>query len=137
MLKDKLYWTSSCHIKRISSSLAILFVIILLSGCVHNTNYGTQTISLFNCSGNPQTVPASQVPAMHGQGQIREGSIVTIQSGAVYGGLGSTRGNTVPDSQLSPTTHLVLRTAVHYGTFEALLDYINSWVAVSSLQLAN
>jgi len=66
---------------------------------------------------------------------IEVGSVVTIQEGAVYGGLTAARGRRVPVSQLSPITHVVIDIRTHNGDLEALLEYINSWVALRYLYL--
>ena len=61
------------------------------------------------------------------------GSIVTIKSGAVYGGLSSTRGKAVPAAQLGGKRHTVDKVQTNKGVQEAKLKGINSWVAVASL----
>lgn len=65
--------------------------------------------------------------------EIRAGSVVTIKSGAVYGGLSSTRGKAVPAAQLSGKRHTVDKVQTNKGVNEAKLKEINSWVAVASL----
>ena len=67
---------------------------------------------------------------------IEVGSTVTIKSGAVYGGLSSSRGAKVP-SYISGTNrrYTVKQIATHKGAQEALLQEINSWVALSYLNL--
>ena len=64
---------------------------------------------------------------------IEVGCQVTINKGAVYGGLTSARGNKVPAAQLAPKKHTVSKIQVNKGVREALLKEIVSWVAVSSL----
>ena len=64
---------------------------------------------------------------------IAVGSTVTIKSGAVYGGLSTTRGKAVPAAQLAPKVHTVSKIQTNKGVSEALLSDISSWVAVSSL----
>lgn len=64
---------------------------------------------------------------------IAVGSKVTIKSGAVYGGLSTTRGKAVPAAQLAPKVHTVSKIQTNKGVSEALLSDISSWVAVSSL----
>lgn len=64
---------------------------------------------------------------------IAAGSTVTIKSGAVYGGLSTTRGKAVPAAQLAPKVHTVSKIQTNKGVSEALLSDISSWVAVSSL----
>lgn len=65
--------------------------------------------------------------------EIRAGSVVTIKSGAVYGGLSSTRGKAVPAAQLGGKRHTVDKVQTNKGVNEAKLKEINSWVAVASL----
>lgn len=65
--------------------------------------------------------------------EIKAGSIVTIKSGAVYGGLSSTRGKAVPAAQLGGKRHTVDKVQTNKGVQEAKLKGINSWVAVASL----
>ena len=64
---------------------------------------------------------------------IEVGCQVTINKGAVYGGLTSARGNKVPAAQLAPKKHTVSKIQVNKDVQEALLKEITSWVAVSSL----
>ena len=64
---------------------------------------------------------------------IAAGSKVTIKSGAVYGGLSTTRGKAVPAAQLAPKVHTVSKIQTNKGVSEALLSDISSWVAVSGL----
>src|SRR5699024_7748464 len=65
---------------------------------------------------------------------IKVGSTVTIKSGAVYGGLTTSRGAKVP-SYISGTSrrYTVSQIAEHKGVQEALLKEITSWVALSYL----
>ena len=56
---------------------------------------------------------------------VTVGSTVTIQAGAVYGGLATSRGAKVP--------YTVKQIATHKGVQEALLKEITSWVALSYL----
>ena len=65
--------------------------------------------------------------------EIRAGSVVTIKSGAVYGGLSSTRGKAVPAAQMGGKRHTVDKIQTNKGVQEAKLKEINSWVAVASL----
>ena len=67
---------------------------------------------------------------------VEVGCKVTINKGAVYGGLTSARGSKVPSAQLSPKKHTVSKIQVNKGVKEALLKEITSWVAVSSLTRA-
>ena len=64
---------------------------------------------------------------------IEVGCKVTINKGAVYGGLAGARGSKVPSSQLAPKKHTVSKIQANKGVKEALLKEITSWVAVSSL----
>ena len=64
---------------------------------------------------------------------VETGCTVTINKGAVYGGLTSARGNKVPAAQLAPKKHTVSKIQINKGVREALLKEIVSWVAVSSL----
>ena len=65
---------------------------------------------------------------------IKVGSKVKINTGAVYGGLSSARGKTVP-LWVRLKTHTVDFIQTNKGVKEARLKEINSWVAVSSLTL--
>ena len=67
---------------------------------------------------------------------IEVGCQVTINKGAVYGGLTSARGSKVPAAQLAPKKHTVSKIQANKGVQEALLKEIMSWVAVSSLTRA-
>ena len=69
------------------------------------------------------------------QSEITVGSKVTIKSGAVYGGLSTTRGKAVPKEQLAPKKHTVSRIETHNGVKEALLSDIMSWVAIKYLEV--
>lgn len=64
---------------------------------------------------------------------VEVGCKVTINKGAVYGGLTGARGSKVPTAQLAPKKHTVSKIQVNKGVKEALLKEIMSWVAVSSL----
>ena len=64
---------------------------------------------------------------------VEAGCKVTINKGAVYGGLTSARGRAVPSAQLAPKQHTVSKIQTNKGVREALLKEITSWVAVSSL----
>ena len=64
---------------------------------------------------------------------VEVGCKVTINKGAVYGGLTSARGSKVPAAQLAPKKHTVSKIQTNKGVREALLKEIVSWVAVSSL----
>lgn len=67
--------------------------------------------------------------------EVAVGSVVTIKAGAVYGGLSSTRGKTVPKEQLAPKKHTVSKIDIHGGVKEALLSDIMSWVAIKYLEV--
>ena len=69
------------------------------------------------------------------QSEITVGSKVTIKSGAVYGGLSTTRGKAVPKEQLAPKKHTVGKIETHNGVKEALLSDIMSWVAIKYLEM--
>ena len=64
---------------------------------------------------------------------VEVGCNVTINKGAVYGGLTGARGSKVPAAQLAPKKHTVSKIQTNKGVREALLKEIMSWVAVSSL----
>ena len=63
---------------------------------------------------------------------ITVGSTVTIKDGAVYGGLSSARGKTVPAAQRGGKKHTVDKIQVNNGVQEARLKDITSWVAAVS-----
>lgn len=65
---------------------------------------------------------------------ISVGSTVTINDGAVYGGLSTTRGKAVPTAQRGGKKHTVDKIQTNEGVKEARLKEIKSWVAVSSLK---
>ena len=65
---------------------------------------------------------------------VTVGSTVTIQAGAVYGGLATSRGAKVPDYVSGKNRrYTVKQIATHKGVQEALLKEITSWVALSYL----
>lgn len=66
--------------------------------------------------------------------EIKAGSVVTIQDGAVYGGLSTTRGKEIPAAQRGGKKHTVDKVQTNKGVKEARLKEINSWVAVTSLK---
>jgi len=66
--------------------------------------------------------------------EIKAGSVVTIQDGAVYGGLSATRGKEVPAAQRGGKRHTVDKVQTNKGVKEARLKELNSWVAVASLK---
>jgi len=89
------------------------------------TKYGKMPYITYEASvvGSTSTSP---------QAAVAEGDTVTIKSGAVYGGLASSRGTPVP-SRIIGQRYKVTKFATHKGVQEALLQGINSWVAVASL----
>ena len=64
---------------------------------------------------------------------VEVGCQVTINKGAVYGGLTSARGSKVPAAQLAPKKHTASKIQANKGVQEALLKEITSWAAVASL----
>ena len=78
-------------------------------------------------------VDAAAVGAPTAAKPVEVGCTVTINKGAVYGGLTSARGNKVPAAQLAPKKHTVSKIQVNKDVQEALLKEITSWVAVSFL----
>lgn len=65
---------------------------------------------------------------------IKVGSKVTIDDGAVYGGLSTSRGRAVPSGVSGPNRkYTVKQLATHKGEEEALLQEIVSWVALKYL----
>ena len=78
-------------------------------------------------------VDAAAVGAPTAAKPVEVGCQVTINKGAVYGGLTSARGSKVPAAQLAPKKHTVSKIQANKGVREALLKEIMSWVAVSSL----
>lgn len=64
---------------------------------------------------------------------VEVGCQVTINKGAVYGGLTSARGSKVPAAQLAPKKHTVSKIQANKGVQEALLKEITFWAAVASL----
>ena len=78
-------------------------------------------------------VDAAAVGAPTAAKPVEVGCTVTINKGAVYGGLTSARGNKVPTTQSAPKKHTVSKIQTNKGVQEALLKEITSWVAVSSL----
>lgn len=77
-------------------------------------------------TATPPTTPSKVVAV---------GNIVTIQSGAVYGGLTTARGKAIPASQLTPKRHTVAAIGSNKGVKEARLKEIASWVAVDRLNI--
>lgn len=86
------------------------------------------------CSSPNATKSKRNEKTNQGSKGIAVGSTVTIKDGAVYGGLSSARGKTVPAAQRGGKKHTVDKIQVNNGVQEARLKDITSWVAVSSLQ---
>lgn len=79
-------------------------------------------------------VDAAAVGAASGTAKpVEVGCKVTINKGAVYGGLTGARGSKVPAAQMAPKKHTVSKIQTNKGVREALLKEIMSWVALSSL----
>ena len=78
-------------------------------------------------------IDAAAVGAPTAARPVEVGCKVTVNKGAVYGGLTSARGSKVPAAQLAPKKHTVSKIQANKGVQEALLKEITSWVAVSSL----
>lgn len=66
--------------------------------------------------------------------EVKVGSKVTVDSGAVYGGLTTARGTKVPSFVIGKK-YTVSQIATHKGEKEALLKEITSWVAVKYLNV--
>ena len=77
-------------------------------------------------------VDLADIAAADAPKEIKENSKVKINAGAVYGGLSSARGKAVP-GWVCKRTHTVKKIQENKGVKEALLQEINSWVAVASL----
>jgi hypothetical protein len=86
-----------------------------------------QTVTPFVPTVAPTTVITSALKP------VTVGSVVTVNQGAVYGGLTAARGKVVPNTQLFPKRHTVNAVQINGGVLEARLKEIVSWVAVSSL----
>lgn len=102
--------------------------------------YGTtyQTLAEYNGIDNPNLIHVGQKIRIPGTKPvtkaITKGCKVTIQEGAVYGGLTTARGKKVPYSvYANGRQHTVKDIDTHKGVKEALLKEINSWVALSYL----
>lgn len=80
-------------------------------------------------------VYTADLTVLQSSAKITVGSTVTIQPGAVYGGLTAARGKAVPKEQLSPKKHTVSKIETHNGIREALLSDIMSWVAIKYLEM--
>jgi len=102
--------------------------------------YGTTAAKLakYNGIANPNMIVVGQkirVPgAATSVNAVTVGSSVTIKTGAVYGGLATSRGARVPSYVSGPNRRYTVKSiATHKGTEEALLKEINSWVGTSYL----
>ena len=93
-------------------------------------------IHLVNQPGSGSTVHGwvdlADIAVAGTSGKIEKNSRVKIKKGAVYGGLSTARGKGVPE-RVCDRTMTVKKIQVNNGVKEALLQEINSWVAVSSL----
>lgn len=101
--------------------------------------YGTtyQKLAAYNGIKNPDLIRVGQkikIPGAGGSASVTKGCKVTIRKDAVYGGLASSRGAKVPDYITgSNRRYTVKDIATHKNVREALLQEINSWIAVSYL----
>lgn len=102
--------------------------------------YGTtyQKLAEHNGIENPNLIHVGQKIRIPGTGaapkEITEDCKVTIREGAVYGGLSTHRGKTVPEYvYANGRQYTVKKIDTHKGVKEALLKEINSWVALSYL----
>lgn len=104
--------------------------------------YGTTAAKLaeYNGIANPNLITVGQkikIPGAAPAAKIAAGSRVTIKTGALYGGLTTSRGAKVPDYISGPNRrYTVKKIEAHKGDDEALLEEINSWVALVHLTLA-
>lgn len=101
----------------------------------YNTTY--QKLAAYNGIANPNLIYVGQKIKVPGTGtasgkKVTEGCTVKIKTGAAYGGLTSARGKAVP-GWVCKRTHTVKKIQENKGVKEALLQEINSWVAVASL----
>lgn len=110
-----------------------------LSGIAKKYSTTVAKLAEYNGIANPNLIRVGQKIKVPGADQekpktIAVGSRVTIKTGAVYGGLATSRGAKVPDYISGPNRRYTVKSlATHKGTEEALLDELNSWVALSSL----
>lgn len=65
-----------------------------------------------------------------------DGCKVKVLSGAIYGGLSSTKGTKVPSSVIG-NTYTATRFAINGGSHEGLLSGINSWIPINYLQVVS
>ncbi len=105
-------------------------------------NYGTTAAKLaeYNGIANPNIITVGQkikIPGTAPAAKVAVGSRVTIKTGALYGGLATSRGARVPEYFSGPNRrYTVKKIEAHKGADEALLEEINSWVALNYLTLA-
>ena len=78
------------------------------------------------------TQSTNNTPTSNPYKSIDIGDKVTINRGAIYGGLSTVRGQSVPTKCIGQT-FTVSKLSYHKGVAEALLKEINSWIAVESL----
>lgn len=101
--------------------------------------YGTTAAKLAEYNGitNPNIITVGQkirIPGTATATKVAVGSRVTIKTGALYGGLATSRGAKVPDYISGPNRrYTIKKIEAHKDTDEALLEEIASWVAVSYL----
>lgn len=101
--------------------------------------YGTTAAKLAEYNGitNPNIITVGQkirIPGTATATKVAVGSRVTIKTGALYGGLATSRGAKVPDYISGPNRrYTIKKIEAHKDTDEALLEEITSWVAVSYL----
>lgn len=101
-------------------------------------DYGTKTVKIQVQPARTKTVAiAAGVPQIVTPSAVSEkiaaGDKVMIQSGAVYGGLSTARGQKVPSFCIGKW-YTVSQIATHKGDEEALIKEIYSWVATKYLQ---
>ena len=101
----------------------------------YKTTY--QKLAEHNGIANPNLIYVGQKIKIPGTStvtakEIGENSKIKIKKGSVYGGLSSTRGKSVPN-WVCERTLTVKKIQENKGVKEALLQEINSWVAVASL----
>lgn len=98
-------------------------------------DYGTKTVKIQVQSAKTSKISGASknVTPSAAFEKISAGDKVMIQSGAVYGGLSTARGQKVP-SYCIGKWFTVSQTATHKGDEEALIKEIYSWVALKYLQ---
>lgn len=105
--------------------------------------YSTKTVKIQQQPARKKTTAkTTTAPAAGGSGGAKPAAVnekiaandkVKIVSGAVYGGLATTRGMKVP-SYVIGKWYTVSQIATHHGEEESLIKEIFSWVAVKYLQ---